>query len=239
VVNPDPIIQEPLAPIPPEELPAWLEDLRRLLKPLTDWMPDEIRKIVPVEVWWLLYLIALLAALLIVGHFLKGVGRLLFTRRRKERDWDEGQREDLEECPMPVQPPGESALSVYHVPVRVRLVVVAPLGKDLEIGPGEVPELLNRVFPELGRVISREEPRILVWPPQLSDLGFISAFHRRMVKPEPDGQSSHWILVAGRAPVGKQTLLLGLALWSEQRNTIGRLTLEPRQWLEVLRLRGS
>jgi len=230
---------EPLAPIAPPEVPAWLEEARRFLKPLTDWIPEEIRKVVPIEVWWLLHLIALLAALLIVGHFLKGIGRLLFTRKPKPRDWDQGFRVDLEECPMPVQPPGESALSVYHVPVRVRLVVVAPLGKDLEIEPGEVLDLLNRVFPELGTVIGREEPRILVWPSQLSDLGFNSAFHRRMLKPEADGKPSHWILVAGRALLGKQTLLLGLALWSEQRNTIGRLTLEPRQWLEILRLRGS
>lgn len=230
---------EPISPVAPPEVPAWLEEARRLLKPLTDWIPEETRKVVPIEVWWLLQLIALLAVLLILGHILKGLGRLLFTRKGKERDWDKGFRVALEECPVPVQPPGEQALSVYHVPVRVRLVVVAPLGKELKIEPDEVPVLLNRVFPELGNVIRREEPLILVWPPQLSDLGFVSAFHRRMLKAEADGGPSHWILIAGRALLAKQSLLLGLALWSEQRNAIGRLNLEPRQWLEILRLRRT
>jgi hypothetical protein len=230
---------EPLPPAAPPAEPSVLDPLREYLKPLTDWIPADIREWAPVEAWWLLYLVALLAALLIVGHLLKAIHRRLFARKRKPRDWDRGFREELEECPLAVQPPGEQALSVYHVPVRVRLVVVAPLGKEMDLQATDVPALLNQVFPELGNVVEREEPRLRIWPPQLSDLGFISAFQRRMLKVETDGQPSRWILVAGRALVGKQTLLLGLALWSEEPNSIGRLNLEPRQWLEVLRLRRT
>jgi hypothetical protein len=58
-----------------------------------------------------------------------------------------------------------------------------------------------------------------------------------MHKPEADGIASRWILVAGRTQLGRQPLLVGLALWADEPNLIGRLTLEPYQWLDVLRLR--
>jgi hypothetical protein len=202
-----------------------------------DLIPPWVREWAPEEAWWLLLLIVALAVLLVAGHITRGMFRILFARRRKERDWDKGYREDLEDCPLPVQPPNERALAVYHLPVRVRLVVVAALGKELEVDVADVPGMLNRVFPELGTVVAREEPRIRVWPAQLSEPGFVSAFHRRTLKPKPDGEPSHWVLLAGRATVGKQTLLLGLALWSEQPSAIGRLCLQPHQWLDILRLR--
>ena len=43
--------------------------------------------------------------------------------------------------------------------------------------------------------------------------------------------------MGGRAKVGGQPVLLGLGLWAERPNDVGRLTLEPHQWLDVLRLR--
>ncbi len=224
------------APAPePSPVYDWLRDN---LKPLTDWLPPEYRALAPDWVWWLLYLIALLLVLLIVGLTLKRLGRAL-ARKPEERDWDAGWRVDLEECPMPIQPDNERTLSVYHLPVRVRLVIVAALGNELDIDHGNVAALLNKVFPDLGTVVTREEPWIKIWPAQLSDLGFNSAFHRRTLKPEADGEASHWILIAGKAMVGKQVLLLGLGLWSEQTSAIGRLTLQPMQWLEILRLRRA
>ncbi len=223
------------APAPPE-MPAWQQSLRETLKPLTDWIPSEIRDLLPVEVWWLVLLMLLLVVLILLGVLLKQIGRA-FARKSKQRDWDKGFREDLDNLPIAVQPPGERTLAVYHVPVRIRLVVVAPLGKDTRITAEQVPGLLNRIFPELGTLVVREQPAIRVWPAQISDEGFTSAFHRRTPKPEPEGEPSRWILIAGKALIAKQPLLLGLALFAEQANPIGRLNLQPLQWLEVLRLR--
>jgi hypothetical protein len=59
------------------------------------------------------------------------------------------------------------------------------------------------------------------------------------VKCEPDDQPSRWVLVAGRALGGRQPVMLGLGLWAEQPSTVGRLNLEPHQWLDVLRLRPA
>jgi hypothetical protein len=123
--------------------------------------------------------------------------------------------------------------------VRLRLVVVAPVGKEANVHRKGVRKLLDRVLPGLGEVVADDRPRIRVWPPQLSQQGFASVFHRHTPRHEQPGQSSRWVLVAGRVQVGRQPFLLGLGLWADQPTTIGRLTLEPRQWLDVLRLRTA
>jgi len=229
-------VNQPADAPAPVEMPPWQQSLREMLQPLTSWIPPEIRDLAPVEVWWLVLLIVLLLVLILFATLLKQIGRA-FARKAKNRDWDKGFREDLDNLPMPVQPPGERTLAVYHIPVRLRLVVVAPMGKDMRISTEQVPGLLNRVFPELGSIVAREQPAIRIWPAQISDLGFNAAFHRRTPKPEPEGEPSRWILIAGRALLGKQPFLLALAFYSEQPNPIGRLNLQPLQWLEVLRMR--
>jgi hypothetical protein len=215
-----------------------MDELRARLTFLTDWIPPDIREIAPDEAWWFLYVVALLAILLVIGTVLRSTGRL-FARKKKERDWDAGWRETLEECPLPAQPKSERRLAVYHVPVWIRLVIVAPMSKDQDLDQATLPELLNRVFPMLGTIVEQDTPRVRIWPQQLSPIGFNSAFHRRTLKPEQDGELSRWVLIAGRVVVGKQTLLLGLGLWAEEPCALGRLNLEPMQWLEILRLRGA
>lgn len=226
----------PEPPTEPEVKWPFYEWLKEKLWWLTGWMPQEVQGVAPPWVWWFVYVIILLSILLIVGLIIQRRRRL--ARIAQERDWDQGFRENLEECPMPKQPAGEMGLSVYHIPVCVRLVVVAPMGHEIVIQQTDLPRLLNMVFPDLGTVVARDDPRIRIWEPQLSDLGFVSAFHRRTIKPEPDGEPSRWILLVGKAFVGKHIVLLGLGLWSEQPNSIGRLNMTPMRWMEILRLRG-
>jgi hypothetical protein len=210
-----------------------MEAIRRLLAPLTDWMPPSVRNLVAVEFWWLIFLVVALAALLLLGHAL----RALFRRKRRATDWERDLREDLDECPLPVRPPGDRALYVYHLPARLRLVIVAPAGKDMQLDAIAVEKLLDRLIPGLGAVTANDRPRIRVWPYQLSYQGFTAAFHRCTPKHEPEGSPTRWVLVAGRARAGRQPVLLGLGLWADEPNTIGRVNLEPQQWLDVLRLR--
>jgi hypothetical protein len=73
----------------------------------------------------------------------------------------------------------------------------------------------------------------------LSHHGFSSLFHRCTPKPEPEGEPSRWVLVAGRVQVSRQAFLLGLGSWADEANSIGRVTLEPHQWLDVLRLKSA
>jgi hypothetical protein len=215
-----------------------MDTLRAYLAPLTDWMPPALRNLLDVEVWWLIFLALALLVLLLLGLMLRRLWRALF-RRDPLRDWERERREDLEACPLPTRPPGDQILYAYHLPVRLRLVIVAPPGKEGNVDATAVEKLLDRVVPGLGAMAARDRPRIRVWPQQLSQQGFVTTFHRCTLKREPEGEPSRWVLLAGRALLGRQPLLLGLGLWTEEPCTIGRGQLEPPQWLDVLRLRPA
>jgi hypothetical protein len=179
-----------------------------------------------------------LVLLLALAWTVRALFRALLGRRvRAPIDADSEYIEDLAHCPMPQGQPGDWRLTVYHLPVRLRLVVVAPMGRDADLDATAVEQLLDHVVSGISDVARRDRPKIRVWPSQLSHTGFATAFHRRIRKPEPDGLASRWVLVAGRAQMGRQPLLLGMALWADEPNMVGRLTLEPHQWLDVLRLR--
>jgi hypothetical protein len=216
-----------------------MNDIRAFLSPLTDWMPPEVRGLVDVEVWWLIFLTAALLLLLLLGLLLRALWRALFARGSAKRDWDREGRIPLDECPLPVRPPGEQSLFIYHLPVRLRLVVLAPPGKDADVDAIAVEKLLDGALPGLGGIAANDKPRIRVWPQQLSQQGFTAAFHRCTMRSEAEGEPSRWVLIAGRVMVGKQPVLLGLGLWAGEPNSLGRLTLEPHQWLDVLRLRAT
>jgi hypothetical protein len=116
-------------------------------------------------------------------------------------------------------------------------VVVAPVGKQAQLDAANAEPLLEHVRRGLGAAAQQDRPRVRVWPPQLSHQGFAVKFHRLTEKPEPDGRPSRWALLAGRARVGQHYILLGLALWTDEPTTLGRLTLEPDQWPLVLNVR--
>jgi hypothetical protein len=96
--------------------------------------------------------------------------------------------------------------------------------------------LLEQVVRGLGIIIEEDKPRVRVWPAQLSNRGFGPTFHRLVRRPEADGQLSRWVLVAGQVKAGRWPLLVGLALWTDQPTTLGRLTLETPQWRDILRI---
>jgi hypothetical protein len=216
-----------------------MDELRTRLAPLTDWLPPSVREWCPVEVWWLIYLALVLASLVVLGHLLRKVGRTLFVRRPPPSHWERQLREDLDECPLPVRPWRDPVLTMYHVPVRMRLVIVAPVGKEIEVDAIAVEKFLDRVVPGLGEACAWDRPLIRVWPPQLSQEGFVSFFNRCTPKKEGEDSPSRWILIVGRTHVGRQPVMLGLGLWAEEPNTIGRITLGPHQWLDVLRFRRA
>src|SRR4051812_28685704 len=74
--QPDPPAPEQKTEAPPPEILPWQQTLREKLEPVTDWMPAEVRDIMPVEACWLVLLVVLLSVLLIVGTILKKLGNL-------------------------------------------------------------------------------------------------------------------------------------------------------------------
>jgi len=215
-----------------------MEEIKSALKPLTDRLPQEGQDFLDAGGWWLVFAIVGLLVLLLLWTVLKRLVKTLFGRRSSAvPGTDDELRIDLSECPLPIRPPTDRRLAIYHLPVRLRFVVVAPAGTELQVDATQVEKLLDLVVPGLGAMAIYDRPRIRVWPGQLSHHGFAATFNRLAKKDEPEGVPSRWVLVAGRAQIGKQSLLLGLGLWADQPNALGRVTLEPHQWLDVIRIR--
>lgn len=214
-----------------------MDNLKTALDSLAEPLPAPVRDFLAAGGWWLLAGVLALFLTLLVEATLRRFWRMLF-RRAPQPVPNDDLAEDLDDCPLPTQPPGECRLAVYHLPVRLRLIVVAPAGTETEVDALTVEKLLDHVVPGLAAVADRDRPRVRVWPAQVSRDGFVHAFFRNMRRYEPEGQPSRWVLVAGRATVGKRTLLLGLGLWADAPNLLGRVALESHQWLDVLRLKA-
>jgi hypothetical protein len=143
--------------------------------------------------------------------------------------------EDLTAYPPPPSAAGQQ-LTVQGLPVRVRLVVVAPVGRQSVDGGGGVEPLLDRVVRGLGTAVRQDQARVRTWPLGLSNAGFTPTFFRRTLRPEPAGTPSHWILLAGPARAGTQPILLGLALLADEANRMGNVAVQQNRWNEWLRM---
>lgn len=137
--------------------------------------------------------------------------------------------------PPPPAAQGGRRLTVEGNPARLRLVVVAPIGREQTIDAANVEALLDQVLKGLGAVCRQDKPRVRVWPAQLSNKGFAPTFHRLVESPDPDGQPSHWLMLAGQTSPRPRPILLGLACWADEPNTIGKVIVQPDQWPDLVR----
>jgi hypothetical protein len=144
--------------------------------------------------------------------------------------------EDLSKLPQPGKGKRHYQLLVMSQPVRLRLVVVAPVGKK---PIGKVDSVLEQVFRGLGEVAIDDHPRIRLWPPQLSSAGFAPTFFRLTRRPEPAGRPSRWILLAGPARAGSTPVLIGMAVYADAPMTAGLVTVDETQWNEILRVENA
>lgn len=161
--------------------------------------------------------------------------RIASGRKKPHPDLESGLREDLAEYP----PPPDSArrLTVNGTPARVRLVVVAPTGKQqAPITPDDVAELLDDVYRGLGAYVTTDRPRVRVWPPQLSVAGFAPTFHRLVTSPDAGRATSRWVKLAGPARTGNRPVLLGLAVLADEPVKLGDVQVETTEWGELLRV---
>lgn len=146
--------------------------------------------------------------------------------------------ENLADFPPPPGAPGSRRLTVHGNPVRLRLVIVAPIGRENTIDAAAVEAELDKVQKGLGAMCKQDKPRVRVWPAQLSNQGFAPTFHRLVETPEAEGQPSRWVLMAGPTSSKPRPILLGLALLADEPNARGRLTLKADQWAEALHFQG-
>jgi hypothetical protein len=211
-----------------------MEFIRKPPEWLTDALPEDLKDLLQGWVWWaLLGFIALLLVLIVWAI----VSKIRGSFDRKEAVPHDNLAEDLESIPAPAPSTGDRRLTVDGVPVRLRLVVVAPSGVDTEINAGHVQKLLDHVVVGLGEIAANDKPVVRIWPAQLSYEGFAHAFHRNTPIPEGEHQPSPWVLVAGRAKIGTNNVMLGLGLLSIRPTTLGRRTLKMHEWPETFRIK--
>jgi hypothetical protein len=160
----------------------------------------------------------------------------VFFRGRKETSPEDGLAEDLAQLPPIARGERHYLLKVMNQPVRLRLVIIAPVGKKTV---GKVDSALEQIFRGLGEVAIDDRPRVRIWPPQLSTTGFAPTFFRLVKRPDPDGKPSRWILLAGPARAGNTPVLLGLAVQAETPSKLGLVTMTESQWGEVLRIENA
>ncbi|MFO0900005.1 MAG: hypothetical protein U0836_21445 [Pirellulales bacterium] len=144
----------------------------------------------------------------------------------------------LGERPPPVDGP---QLECYHLPVRIALVVVAPLGRtgqqptDEELLP-----LLEGIVPGLARIYGRDRPEVRRWPPQLSFQGFTRTFFANIRLPGDRGKATPWCSLAGRAEFGGRMFVVGLALRAGRSNSLNEHVVDREgAWLDALRVRSQ
>ncbi|MEZ6139466.1 MAG: hypothetical protein R3B84_02740 [Zavarzinella sp.] len=186
-----------------------------------------------IEQYWLP--IAIGVGLLVVLIVLRGIAR----KNKKIPDLQRNLHEDLSSFPPP--PAGEvSELFADGVPVRIRLIIIAPVGqRPKPIRADQAEDLLDDVLRGISRQIAADNPRIVIWPPQMSLQGFAATFHRLVPNPDGAQKKSRWLKMAGPAKTHSQPILLGLALLAPEEVKKLELHLDTPDWAQVLQIRRT
>jgi hypothetical protein len=223
------------------ELDPYLEPIKNEAQPVTRRLPETLRQFLDGGGWWLLFAgLALVTLAWVRSVFRRLLGAVFHPTGRKKakrrtKDWASFLREDLSPLAVSYTEPGPRRLTVKGLPARLRLVVMAPSGKDVsELDEDMADRLLDWIKPGLGEVAAADYPKVRIWPRQYSGSGFPLAFHQHVPVPERKGQRSHWVLLAGAVLVGRQKIEVGLALYTDEPNKIRTITVRNEQWLDHL-----
>jgi hypothetical protein len=151
-------------------------------------------------------------------------------------DVQAGLKENLKDYPAPPGA-GQRTLDFNGLSTRIRLIVMAPSGKQKETLTAEqIPALMGDLLRGLQTVIKTDKPRMKVWPTQLSVDGFAPTFHRLVSSPDADNTKSHWVRLAGPVKIGGKPYLLAMALYSEETTKIGKVIMDANQWAGDLKI---
>src|SRR5262245_42890993 len=115
-----------------------MDILQKLPRWLTDLLPEEVNKFLDNGGWLAVLGVGALVVLLLLWSILRRFGGGRRRRGRRPAAPDPEMTEDLAAYPRLTHPPGPRQFAVEGLPVRLRLVVVAPAGTDYEINPATV-----------------------------------------------------------------------------------------------------
>jgi hypothetical protein len=140
----------------------------------------------------------------------------------------------------PTAPPKTGPrLEIRHVPVRLAVLVFAPVGRGKQL-TGDPKVLADAIVPGLSECLESHGTRVFRWPPQLSSQGFVQAFMGNVPLPGNRGVGSIWSAAAGKCEGEEGAFLAGMLLSADRSNSLGQFTLNgSHEWLDLLRLRDE
>jgi hypothetical protein len=156
-----------------------------------------------------------------------------------EDDREGGLRIDVASLPSDGPPSNGTQLECYHVPVRLVVLVLAPVGHGSLFPPRErLPDVINQLLPDFMCVLDAHKPIFQRWPNQVSSQGFVKKFFRYARLPGDAGKGTPWCSVAGKFEADGDSWLIGLILRADRPNSLGQIAIErATQWLDVLRIK--
>lgn len=130
-------------------------------------------------------------------------------------------------------------LEYYGCPVRLAILVLAPVGRDgVPLKKEQLPGLLDQFVPQFLSVVASHQPQLYFWPGQVSAAGFSNAFFGQFVFPGERGKGTPWCGLTGRFAAQGGHYLAGLVCCGETALGLGQLVIEQEgQWHDVLRVK--
>jgi hypothetical protein len=190
--------------------------------------------------WLIVAAVAAIVLLMFWALFDRLILRPLFGRRSRHLSGEEHLRVDVTRLPAATPAKSSRRLIAEGIPVRVRLVVLAPLGHGREHAlPDDPTTLFDRVLPGFGAVVRDDGARVTLWPAQVSRAGFAPKFYTLVSTPDAPGGASRWVLAAGPVRAGDRQFSLGLALEADEPCYLGRQTVAPDRWNWLFRIRDA
>ena len=168
----------------------------------------------------------------------------IFSRLRRKKPQHASTQQPLEisvgELPTSAPPSEGAQLEVYNVPMRLALLVLAPVGREGQIPASEhLPIVVDAIVPNLMQVLNDHQPEFRRWPPQLSSQGFSQIFFNNVPLPGDAGKNTPWCSLAGRFETPNGHFLAGLICVAATPNAIGQTAItQPGQWLDIVRVKA-
>jgi hypothetical protein len=131
-------------------------------------------------------------------------------------------------------------LEYYGCPVRLAVLIVAPVGRAGSIPEKELlPELFEQFVPQFLQVVAAHQPQLQFWPAQISVAGFTNSFFGKIALPGDRGKGTPWCALAGRFTAMGGHYLAGIVCCGDNASGLGQLVIEQEgQWRDVLRVKN-
>jgi hypothetical protein len=189
--------------------------------------------------WWVILGGCAFIALLWVRSLLRRLGGGLRKKpgRKKRRMKKVGfkLKENLAWIGKGFTEEGPRQITVNGLPAHLRLVILSMGNRSSgELSEEMADRVLDWIKTDLAQVASYDQPGVRLWPPFYSADGFASNLANNVPIPEPPGVKSHWVLVAGRAKMGRVLINVGLAFYAEEANSLRLIKVRGERWLKVI-----